>query len=71
MKIVLPVPGTIPLPEERSLRQLDMLMLISLGAKQRTLAEFEELLKQADPRFKIRAVHADGTMGLLEVYLGQ
>ncbi|ROV86719.1 hypothetical protein VMCG_10942 [Cytospora schulzeri] len=70
-QLVLPVPGTIPLHEERSLRQLDMLMMIGLGAKQRTLAEFESLLRQADERFKLRAVRAEGTMGLLEVYLEQ
>lgn len=70
-KIVLPVPGTIPLPDERSLRQLDLLMMICLGAKQRTLAEFEGLLKEADPRYKLKAVHAQGTMGLMEVHLEQ
>lgn len=68
-ELVLPIPGTIPLPDERSLRQLDLLMMICLGAKQRTLAEFEGLLKEADPRYKLKAVHAQGTMGLLEIYL--
>lgn len=39
--------------EERSLRQLDMAMFVVLGAKQRTMREFETLLQHADERFKV------------------
>jgi len=66
---VLPVPGSKPLHEERALRQMDMLMFVVLGAKQRTAKEFEALLKEADARYEIRRVHADGSMGLVEVHL--
>ena len=66
---VMPEPGVRPAHEERALRQLDILMLVGLGAKQRTKAEFEALLKAADPRYEIVNVHADGPMGLLEVHL--
>ncbi|KAI1413551.1 O-methyltransferase [Hypoxylon sp. FL1857] len=66
---ILPEPGTRPAHEERSLRQMDMLMFVNLGAKQRTTKELEALLKEADPRYEIHNVHAEGTMGLLEVHL--
>ncbi|PVI04683.1 O-methyltransferas-like protein [Periconia macrospinosa] len=39
--------------EEHALRQVDLLMMFSLGAKQRTQGEFEELLKRADPRLQV------------------
>ncbi|KAJ8125336.1 hypothetical protein O1611_g8304 [Lasiodiplodia mahajangana] len=63
--IVLPEPGTVPHLWEREMRQADMVMMI-FGAKQRTKAEFEALLKEADPRYEIRNVH---DKGVLEVYL--
>ncbi|KAI0478370.1 O-methyltransferase [Xylariaceae sp. FL0804] len=66
---ILPEPGTIPVHAERGLRQMDMLMFVCLGAKQRTRAEFEMLLKEADERYIIKGVHSEGTMGLLEVHL--
>ncbi|KAK7734289.1 hypothetical protein SLS53_007939 [Cytospora paraplurivora] len=71
--IVLPEhTGTLPPHAERELRQIDMIMLVSFGAKQRTRTEFETLLKEADPRFELHKVHADGSrLGLLEVYLKQ
>lgn len=66
---VMPEPGSRPAHEERALRQLDMLMLVGFGAKQRTKAEFEALLKEADSRYEVVNVHAGGSMGLLEVHL--
>ena len=44
-------------------------MLVNCGSKQRTKAEFEALLKEADPRYEIQNVYDDGPLGLLEVYL--
>jgi len=67
--IVLPEPGTVPRYWEREMRQADMVMMVSFGAKQRTKAEFDALLKEADPRYEIRKVHDRGALGLLEVYL--
>ncbi|KAL7623512.1 hypothetical protein AAE478_007195 [Parahypoxylon ruwenzoriense] len=70
--IIMPEPGTIPRHSERELRQIDMIMLIAFGAKQRTKAEFEALLKEADPRYVIRSVQGEGApLGLLEVHLEQ
>ncbi|VUC28458.1 unnamed protein product [Clonostachys rosea] len=67
---IIPEPGSIPLHEERALRQMDMLMMIGLGAKQRTKAEFAALLKEADQRYEIVNAYAEGSsMGLLEVQL--
>lgn len=39
--------------EEHGLRQLDIAMLVILGAKQRTAREFEQLLKRADERLEV------------------
>ena len=67
--IVLPELGTVSRLKEREMRQADMVMLVSFGAKQRTKAEFNALLKEADPRYEIRKVLDVGALGLLEVYL--
>ena len=67
--IIIPEPGTWPRHQERVVRQVDMVMLVNCGAKQRTKAEFESLLKEADPRYEIRNAFDDGPLGLLEVYL--
>ncbi|KAL9004068.1 MAG: hypothetical protein Q9188_003103 [Gyalolechia gomerana] len=67
--IIVPEPGTWPRHQERVVRQVDMVMLVNCGAKQRTKAEFELLLKEADPRYEIRNVFDNGPLGLLEVYL--
>lgn len=69
--IIMPEPGeNWPRLLERDVRQVDMIMLINCGSKQRTKTEFEALLKEADARYEIRKVHATGRLGLLEVYLG-
>ncbi|KAI0382394.1 S-adenosyl-L-methionine-dependent methyltransferase [Hypomontagnella monticulosa] len=67
--IIIPEPGVWPAHQERVVRQVDMVMLVNCGAKQRTKAEFDALLKEADPRYEIRKVHDNGPLGLLEVYL--
>ena len=46
-------------------------MLVNCGAEQRTQAEFESLLKEADPRYEIRSVFDNETLDLLEVYLNR
>jgi hypothetical protein len=68
--IIMPEPGTISRVAERELRQIDMIMLVGFGAKQRTVAEFAALLREADPRYKISRVWGEGKpLGLLEVHL--
>jgi len=67
--IIIPEPGIWPRHQERLVRQVDMVMLVNCGAKQRTKAEFETLLKAADSRYEIRNVYDNGPLGLLEVYL--
>jgi hypothetical protein len=51
--MLLPPPNTEPKAEEYHLRQIDIHMLNGYAAKQRTLAEFEQLLKEADQRFEV------------------
>ncbi|KAK5994068.1 O-methyltransferase sol2 [Cladobotryum mycophilum] len=67
--IIIPEPGVWPRHQERVVRQVDMVMLVNCGAKQRTREEFETLLKEADARYEIRNVFDNGPLGLLEVYL--
>lgn len=54
---------------ERALRQYDMVMFVVLGAKQRTISDFEKLLKAADPRYELVKVHSSYPMGLIEIQL--
>lgn len=51
--MLLPPPNVEPKVEEHHLRQIDIHMLNGYAAKQRTLLEFETLLKEADPRFEV------------------
>ena len=69
--IIIPEPGVWPRHQERIVRQVDMVMLVNCGAKQRTEAEFKALLEEADPRYEIRKVFGNGPLGFLEVYLKQ
>ena len=69
--IIIPEPGTWPRHQERLVRQVHMVMLANCGAKQRTKADFESLLKEANPRYEIRSVFDNGPLGLLEVYLNR
>lgn len=59
----------VPLHEERGMRQMDMMMMVGLGAKERTLAEWEALFRAADERLEVKRVHAQGSSGILEVVL--
>ncbi|KAK4663655.1 hypothetical protein QC763_610320 [Podospora pseudopauciseta] len=67
--IIIPEPGVWPRHQERVVRQVDSVMIVNCGGKQRTKAEFEQLLKEADSRYEIRNVFDNGPLGLLEVYL--
>ncbi|KGO69934.1 O-methyltransferase, family 2 [Penicillium italicum] len=68
--MLLPPPNVEPKVDEHLLRQLDIHMLDGYAAKQRTLDDFVQLLKEADSRFEVVKVHGKGIMGLLEVQLG-
>lgn len=50
---ILPQPGSITRFEERGLRQMDIAMLLQLGAKQRNVEDFRMILKQADERYDV------------------
>jgi hypothetical protein len=66
---ILPVPGVLPRADERLMRQVDMSMLINVGARLRTEDDFRRIVKAADPRLDITRVLSVGSMGLLEVRL--
>jgi hypothetical protein len=69
--MIMPEPGSeVARLWERERRQADMVMLVCYGAKQRTISEFNALLKEADSRYVLSKVHGEkGALGLLEVYL--
>ncbi|KAI0108553.1 putative O-methyltransferase [Nemania sp. FL0031] len=67
--MLLPAANTELKVEEHHLRQIDIAMMNGYAAKQRTLKEFTDLLKQADERFEVIKVHGKGIMGLIEVQL--
>ncbi|KAF2266741.1 O-methyltransferas-like protein [Lojkania enalia] len=52
-EIVLPALKTSSLYQERRLRQVDIMMMVALGARQRTEEQFRVLLEAADTRFKV------------------
>jgi hypothetical protein len=68
----MPRPGATTRYEEHHLRQVDMCMLVLLGAKQRSEEEFDTLFKEADPRFEIVKVFNNPLgVGLLQLQLRQ
>ncbi|GIK07514.1 hypothetical protein Aspvir_003180 [Aspergillus viridinutans] len=52
-----------------TLRRGDMCMMVTLSAKERTRKQFQNLLRAADPRFKIHNVYGNAVTRLIEVYL--
>ncbi|KAF2022427.1 S-adenosyl-L-methionine-dependent methyltransferase [Aaosphaeria arxii CBS 175.79] len=68
--IVLPeAGGELSKYQERRMRQIDIMMMVVLGGKQRSGKDFERLLKEADERFHIKKIHSAGDMGLVEAVL--
>jgi hypothetical protein len=63
---------TMPLPIERMMTTLDLQMLVTLNAKERTVDEWESLFLKADQRLKLASVKTfPGTAwGLIEVVFG-
>ena len=51
------------------MRQMDMMMMVDLGAKERTQAEWDALFKAAAEGLEVKRVHAQGASGILEVVL--
>ncbi|KAI5921377.1 S-adenosyl-L-methionine-dependent methyltransferase [Camillea tinctor] len=52
----MPRPGTVPLWKERDLRSYDMDMAATFNAREKEIAEWESLLRAADPRFQLNKV---------------
>ncbi|OTB07458.1 hypothetical protein M426DRAFT_8827 [Hypoxylon sp. CI-4A] len=69
--MVLPARNAKPKVEEHYLRQMDIIMMNVLAAKERTEKEFVELLKRADERFQLVKIHGQGVMGLVKFQLIQ
>ncbi|KAF1850335.1 O-methyltransferas-like protein [Cucurbitaria berberidis CBS 394.84] len=67
--VVLPALGEASRYHDNRMRQVDIMMMLVLGAKQRTEEQFRTLLSDADSRLKIRAIHGKGNMSLIEAYL--
>ena len=72
--MILPEPGSkMERLWERERRLVDMVMLVCYGAKERTVKEFDTLLRVADERFVIKKVYNEnqGELGMIEVYLNK
>lgn len=69
MDSVLPAPGSGPRTVEAALRVRDLAMMETHNSKERELDEWAALLKTADPRLTIKAVHQPmgSMMAILEV----
>lgn len=68
--VVLPESGTVTRFEEHLLRQVDVSMMVLLGAKQRSQGDWARLLKNADPRFEVVKVQRNPLgVGLLQIHL--
>ncbi|KAI8931496.1 hypothetical protein NX059_011162 [Plenodomus lindquistii] len=67
--VVLPALGEASMYHDNRMRQVDIMMMLVLGAKQRTEEQFRRLLSDADPRLKIKAIHGKGNMSLIEAHL--
>ncbi|KAH7397175.1 O-methyltransferase-like protein [Pyrenochaeta sp. MPI-SDFR-AT-0127] len=67
--VVLPALGEATKFHDNRMRQVDIMMMLVLGAKQRTEEQFRKLLSEADPRLKITAIHGKGNMSLIEAHL--
>nr|XP_023873673.1 O-methyltransferase gsfB-like [Quercus suber]POE84310.1 o-methyltransferase gsfb [Quercus suber] len=49
-------PDTLPATIERKRRSMDLNMLTYFGSREKTVADWETILKEADPRFHLRSV---------------
>ncbi|CBX98991.1 hypothetical protein IAQ61_001269 [Plenodomus lingam] len=67
--VVLPALGEASKYHDNRMRQVDIMMMLVLGAKQRTEEQFRSLLSDADPRLKIKAIHGKGNLSLIEAHL--
>ncbi|KAI8945338.1 putative O-methyltransferase [Xylaria longipes] len=68
--VILPEAGTVTRFEEHLLRQVDVSMMVVLGAKQRSRRDWARLFNDADPRFEIVNVRSNPLgVGLLQVHL--
>jgi len=54
--VVLPALGEASRFHDNRMRQVDIMMMLVLGAKQRTEEQFHRLLSEADPRFKVSSL---------------
>lgn len=68
-EVIMSEPGVQPRLKEQEQRRMDMLMMVVCGGKERTVAQYEILLKEADPRYEISRVYDVGALGLIEVHL--
>ncbi|KAL2192578.1 O-methyltransferase-domain-containing protein, partial [Corynascus similis CBS 632.67] len=71
METVLPEPGSVPISVERIVRARDLTMMQTFNSKERSLYNFEHVLRLANPRAKLTAVvqPLGSAMSVLEVAL--
>ncbi|KAH8727769.1 O-methyltransferase-domain-containing protein [Phaeosphaeriaceae sp. PMI808] len=68
--VVLPDRDVVTRSEEHYLRQIDVCMMVTLGAKQRSESEWKKLIKAADERLEVMSVRRSPIgLGLVEIAL--
>ncbi|KXT07227.1 hypothetical protein AC578_2366 [Pseudocercospora eumusae] len=69
--VVVPEPGQEPRERERRMHDRDLLMLMNLNGRERTLSAFEELCGAVTPKLRVRQVHQpeQGELSLIEMTL--
>lgn len=69
MDTVLPMPGSVPVSEERIFRARDMTMIQAFNSKERDLDDWKDLLAIADPKLQlVRVVRPFGSaMSVIEL----
>ncbi|KAL2005746.1 hypothetical protein VTN00DRAFT_10239 [Thermoascus crustaceus] len=67
---LLPEPGTMSPMKERAVRDMDMIMLTLFNAREREKADWTDLLRKADPRFKNTKIWTPegATLAIIETY---
>jgi hypothetical protein len=63
--VVLPALGESTRYHDHRVRQIDIMMMLMLGAKQRTQEQFQHLLTEADPRLKVSMALTFGKIAAL------
>ncbi|KAI5776205.1 O-methyltransferase-domain-containing protein [Geopyxis carbonaria] len=64
---VTPPHGVLPKSVERSITQLDIMMMVVVNSKQRNEKKWREIVEMVDPNLQVVGVETAGSLGLVEI----